>query len=940
MLRGAIALVALWLGACSGSSPSGGDAGAGLDGATVQQVPFRLCLGVLCTVAAGVNPPPQPYLYAEGTRPVVNPQTLAAFPAIGWVVGSSRNEMIPSFIWQGNRLSGVDAGTLYEVTELAQREDFADRVELSLRTNYSDQTARLTLRRLSSGALAADLEPPPDMAQAGIAVTVLSFDTPPEEGLFGLGARKDFFNQRGRLRNVWTEQQNTGLGGAEDLDLTGLGRFAGLPLPTTNPLAALLAELGIQQDLDDLLLLEERTSFPNGAQAAYWVEAYVVGARGWAAWTRNMHFQRLDLAATRPDKLRWQVVGSGGVVQLRVADGRAAAAPGESPIEAASRIYTADWGRAPAPGALAFEPWIQTLNQGEGEAAPNGAGFWGGQRARCEIEGFIAKSAQYDLPLRVIGVEGWQVIPQTHPDCLALSTEQICSHPNGFPRNEQQLRAEVAAGTSFFNAVENCPAAGRSFFDSVRERGFALAGYWNFFTTDHGCPDNDPAQCRDDTLGVPLASKQAYAEAFRRELFVKSSARAQPNQTDAAGNHVVTTNRGGRASLIDFTNEAAVPYWQQQLARLLDQGISLFMHDFGELTTDAMRFAAGDDLLQMHNFYAWRYQRAARLALDAHARERVLGAAYRPFFYARAGMTGACAFTPGVFPGDESTSWDAGHGLPSVMPAMLNLALSGCYAFTTDVGGYFDVTTPRTTEELFVRWSQLAALTPVLRIHNSTFNGSVFPWTWVEGGHRDPPRFDTPGIFRRYARLKRNLIPLTVHWAERAATRGDIGPVRPLILHDDSPMAQRVDYQWLYGTDLLVAPVYQPGVGAVEVYFPAGARWQRVTVDELGRLAPTAEIHDGGTRRSVAVDAATLADIPLFLRCGTTDPLLPLQAPADCRAHAVPAAAVGHAGHLAPLRAALAQSDSADRIRGRAVDSDDAALSGPRPEDFSRGALP
>src|SRR3712207_8099217 len=42
-------------------------------------------------------------------------------------------------------------------------------------------------------------------------------------------------------------------------------------------------------------------------------------------------------------------------------------------------------------------------------------------------------------------------------------------------------------------------------------------------------------------------------------------------------------------------------------------------------------------------------------------------------------------------------SWDRGSGLPSVIPAMLNLSLGGAYAFTTDVGGYLDLYTPRTT---------------------------------------------------------------------------------------------------------------------------------------------------------------------------------------------------------------------------------------------------
>lgn len=851
------------LAACSDSTVPGVDGNAPpspapstpADGVAVQASPFRLCLNAsVCTVTAASPALPQPYLYAEGPRPSVNPGTLAAYPAFGWVVGTTENRLIPSFIWQGNRLSGRDQGVLYEVTGVVAERRLADRRELDLATNYPDDPspARLSLRQLAGGVVEAHLEPPPGMRAAGIAVTLFSLESPPEEGLFGLGARKDYFNQRGKLRNVWTEQQNTGLGSLDEIDGAGAG------LPLSLPTAAQLDALGLALDADDPALAEPRTSFPNGAQAAYWVEAYLVGSRGWAAWTTQTHFQRLDLAATRPDRIRWQLVDSDELTLL-FADGG---------IEAASRAYTGYWGRAPAPGPQAWQPWIDTLNQGEGEAAPNGQGFWGGQRARCEIEAFIAKSGRgaggYDLPFRLIGVEGWQVIAPTHPDCQLRSTEAICGDPGGFPASEAAWQAEVAAGTDFHNAIPACARAGESYFDSVRARGFGITGYWNFFHTDPGCAGERAAGCTDARLSVPLASQQAFYAARDAGLYVQSA--------DGSGDHEVTTNRGGISRLIDFTSESALPFWEQQLGRMFDLGIDTFMHDFGELTTEDMRFAQGENITESHNLFAFNYQRAARKAVEGYRRRHP---EFRPYFFARAGMTGACSFTPGVFPGDESTTWDAGHGLPSVIPTMLNLALSGCYAFTTDVGGYFDFLAPRTTEDLFVRWSQLAALTPVMRLHSSTFNGSVFPWTWAEGQGDAPAAYDTPGIFRRYARLKVNLAPLVEHWVARAAHTGDIGPVRPLILDDPSPAAMAVDYQWLLGEDLLVAPVVTEDAREQAVYFPAGARWQAVRVDAEGRLAPTGSVHEGGRSETLALDPA-LTDIPLFLRCGGARAFLPL----------------------------------------------------------------
>lgn len=826
---------------------------------SIQESPFRLCFGAVCTAEAGVTPAPLPYSYIEGPRPQVNPSTLAAFPAFGWVVGTTENAVIPTFIWQGNRLSGRDTGTLYEVTEAVDVRETADGVEIDLATNYAaDPTpALLAIRALPSGVTEARLTPPPGMAAEGIAVTLFTIDTPPGEGLFGMGARKDFFNQRGLLRNVWTEQQNTGLGAADDLDFGGAG--APINAPTSGELAA----LGLNPDVDDAALAEERTSFPNGAQAAYWVEAFVVGARGWAAWTSNMHFQRLDLAATDGEKLRWQLVDADEITLL-FADGG---------IEAASRKYTDYWGRAPAPGLAAYLPWIDTLNQGEGEAAPNGQGFWGGQRARCEVESFIAKSADNQIPFGLIGVEGWQVIPPAHPACLATPTDAICSDASGFPDSEQAWQDEVAAGTSFFNTVADCPQADQTFLNYVADQGFEITGYWNFFHTDPACAGDAAAGCTDDTLSVPLASQQAFYAGREGDLYVKDA--------QSGEDHEVTTNRGGISTIVDFTSDAVVDFWAGQLARMFELGIDIFMHDFGELTTDDMSFAEGENLTESHNLYAFNYQRAGRLALDRFAAANP-DADFAPYMFSRAGMTGACSFTPGVFPGDESTSWDAGHGLPSVVPAMLNLALSGCYAFTTDVGGYFDFTAPRTTEDLFIRWSQLAALTPVMRLHSSTFNGSVFPWTWADGDHADAAQFDTIDIFRRYARLKVNLIPLVDHWAQRAATDGTIGPVRPLILEDASPEAASVDYQWLLGDDILAAPVVAENATDQSIYFPAGGRWRQVVVTADGLLEGVAAVFDGGQTATIELNPS-LSDIPVFLRCGANNALLPVVGePTDC----------------------------------------------------------
>jgi hypothetical protein len=106
-----------------------------------------------------------------------------------------------------------------------------------------------------------DLRPPPGLP--GVVSTAFTLISPPGEGLYGLGARKDAFDQRRRLRNVWVEQQNTG---DERLEaIPGLD-----PTCTTGP----------------------EYTFPNGAQAAYYVQSALFGGRGWAAWVGNTELSR------------------------------------------------------------------------------------------------------------------------------------------------------------------------------------------------------------------------------------------------------------------------------------------------------------------------------------------------------------------------------------------------------------------------------------------------------------------------------------------------------------------------------------------------------------------------------------------------------------------------------------------------------------------------
>ena len=718
------------------------DAGAGTT-LRIERSPFRLALvdaagrETVATVG-GAEGPPVRVPGIDGPQPVEPLGAAGGFPAFGFVTGTRAGVTFPVGFFSGNRLFGAEMGALVSVTRVAEARQVAGGFELELETDAPlAGRASMSVRRLAAGGVTMEVRQPPALQAVSSTFTLT---TPEGEGLYGLGARKDVFDQRGRLRNVWVEQQN-----ATDERLEGV--------PGADPTGTLGPEY----------------TFPNGAQAAYYVQAALFGSRGWAAWVGNSELSRVDLAASRSDRVRW------GVASPRV---RLSLAAGG--LEEASRSFTAAEGRAPAPPRWAYEPWVDVINEGEGEAAPNGARFDGGPRVKRDIEEVVRESRRLDLPIGVIGVEGWHTVPQRE-----------------------------------------------TFFPSLRRQGYHLASYWNPFTA----PNSD-----------------AYREALARGYFVK---------TPTGDPYPIVTNRGNQSYVIDFSNPDAARWWRTQIDRSNRLGFEGFMHDFGEFVTEGMTFHSGDPPEVMHNAYPVLYHRAARDAVDAYAREHP---GFEPFFYVRAGYSGlgtgrgVTAFTPSVFPGDETTDWSKGSGIPSVIPAMLNLALGGSYAFTTDVGGYLDLLAPRTTPELMVRWAQLAAFTPISRIHNSTSKTSLYPW--------DLPRREL-GVWRRYAKAKVKLIPLVDRLARRAAADGSIGPVRPLVLEDGSPEARSVRDEWLLGRDLLVAPVVTSGGRSRRVYLPAGASWERVSVADDGALRGTGDVERGG--RSVTAPAP-LEDIPVYRR--------------------------------------------------------------------------
>jgi alpha-glucosidase len=238
------------------------------------------------------------------------------------------------------------------------------------------------------------------------------------------------------------------------------------------------------------------------------------------------------------------------------------------------------------------------------------------------------------------------------------------------------------------------------------------------------------------------------------------------------------------------------------------------------------------DHREVHNLYGMLMSQATHEGLLA------LRPAARPFVLTRATFAGGQRWAA-VWPGDNVSTW--AH-LRGSVPLLLGLSLSGFPFVGADVGGYVGGATP----ELYTRWLQSAVFTPFFRTHTAYGNPDQDPWSY--GTRHEAAN-------RRAIELRYELLPHIYSVMEEASRTG-VPAMRPLFLeYPDDPRTWDRDDAFLFGRELLVAPVLREGAEKRWIYLPKGA-WFEL---EGGRR------HEGG--RDVAVPV-TLDSLPAFVREG------------------------------------------------------------------------
>ncbi len=348
-----------------------------------------------------------------------------------------------------------------------------------------------------------------------------------------------------------------------------------------------------------------------------------------------------------------------------------------------------------------------------------------------------------------------------------------------------------------------------------------------------------------------------YDPAARDGLFVKN----------AQGEPYLLTNpftRDQTVSEIDFTHPGGRALFGRLLDDAIDDGYDGWMEDFGEYTPTDSAFADGSRGLEMHNRYPVIYHAAS----TEHTARR--GGDFAAFV--RSGYHGAQRHARIVWGGDPTEDWSCADGLCAALHQAVNMGLSGVAYQGSDIGGFHALVNARTDHELNVRWLQLGAVSGIMR---TQANGLSLRDNKAERSQVWSP--EVLPIWRRYAKLRTQLYPY-ISAASRAYQRTGMPLVRHLALaHPGDQRASKAHTEFLFGPDLLAAPVIEPGARTRRLYLPRGRwvdLWRSLTYDGRdGRLRMgRTQVRPGGGDVTLP---APLDELPLLARAGSMIALLP-----------------------------------------------------------------
>ena len=391
--------------------------------------------------------------------------------------------------------------------------------------------------------------------------------------------------------------------------------------------------------------------------------------------------------------------------------------------------------------------------------------------------------------------------------------------------------------------------------DSLRTRGYPVDGivfdlYWYGKETDMGRLEWNKEQFPDHRRMLDsLKSMGVHTVLINQPYINKIGAIDNYNMLSEAGmltkdsegkTHDVTTWVGD-AGMFDISNPATRQWMWNRLRGLTADGISGWWGDLGEPEVHPLTImhSNGESASQYHNVYGNEWSKTIYEGLRSDFPDM------RPLLMMRGGTAGLQRYSVFPWTTDVSRSWG---GMAPQVALMLNSGMSGLGYMGSDVGGFAVDPAEPYQPELYVRWLQMGTFTPMLRTH----------------AQDKPEPYHYPqheAIIKKFIKQRYEWLPYNYTLAYENTAHG-LPLARPINFHSEGGTvdANNTD-EYLWGSEVLVAPVFKKGARSRKVTFPAGATW-------INWNKPTQTFAGGKT---VTVQAP-LDELPMFVKAGSFIP--------------------------------------------------------------------
>jgi alpha-D-xyloside xylohydrolase len=290
-------------------------------------------------------------------------------------------------------------------------------------------------------------------------------------------------------------------------------------------------------------------------------------------------------------------------------------------------------------------------------------------------------------------------------------------------------------------------------------------------------------------------------------------------------------------AVLDFSNPSSVKWYQDKIAGLLRQGVGVIKADFGEAAPPDGLYYSGKTGFYEHNLYPLRYNKTVSDITKQVNGENII--------WARSAWAGSQRY-PVHWGGDPANTNTA---MAATLRAGLSIGLCGFSFWAHDIGGFVN----RKPEDIYRRWTPFGMLTSHTRSHGAP---PTEPWEYG---------VDFMNGFRLADNMRYELMPYIYSQAKDCTERG-LPMVRALFIeYPDDPGSWTIDDEYLFGSDMLVAPLFE-NVTKRDVYLPPGqwidyqtakvysGGWHNI---EAGKIPIVVLVHEGAVIPHIALAQST-----------------------------------------------------------------------------------